>query len=108
MDRSKLKAPYYAVIFTYKWSKDLEGYQKMDDVTLELAQTMPGFLGFEVSGDGNKQATFISYWKDMESIENWGRNKVHQKAKQKGKTQWYQWCHTQISKVERSSYHELD
>jgi heme-degrading monooxygenase HmoA len=107
MNRKNFKAPYYAVLFSYQRGKDLEGYMDMDEKTLELAKGMPGYLGHEFAGDGAVHAIFISYWKDMESIENWKRNSTHKKAKSKAKTQWYQWYHSQISKVEHSAYNEL-
>ena len=107
MNRKDFKATYYAVLFSYKRGKDLEGYLDMDAKTLELAMSMPGYLGHESAGDGAEHAIFISYWKDMASIENWKINTTHQEAKAKGKTQWYQWYHSQISKVEHSSFNEL-
>ena len=104
MDRTKLQTPYYAVIFSYQRSDDLEGYQEMDQITLQLAQSIKGYLGYEVTGDGKEHAIFISYWKDMESIEKWRKNDIHNQAKQKGKTQWYNWYHSQICRVEHSGY----
>ena len=107
MNRENLEAPYYAVIFSYQRSNNLEGYQEMDDATLDLVKTMPGFLGHEVTGNSSEHAIFISYWKDMASIEHWKKNDLHKRAKEKGKTQWYQWYHSQICKVERSSFSAL-
>ena len=104
IDRTQLKTPYYAVIFSYKRSFNQEGYSEMDDKTLELAKTMKGFLGHEVTGDGSVHAIFISYWKDMEAIDQWRRNSIHQKAKSLGKNQWYEWYHSQICKVDHSSF----
>ncbi len=108
LNRLELKAPYYAVLFSYKRSENLEGYPEMDKKTIDLVQDMPGYLGHEVTGDATEHAIFISYWKDMESIENWRKDKTHQQAKFKGKTQWYQWYHSQICKVEHSSFNSLD
>ena len=107
MDRKKFKAPYFANIFSYKRSKNLEGYSEMDDLTLKLAQETEGFLGYEVTGDGSEHAIFISYWESMEAIQRWRENTVHMKAKAKGKAQWYEWYHSQICKVEYSAFHEL-
>ena len=94
-------------MFSYKRGENLEGYLEMDEITLELAKSMPGCLGHESAGDSKELLIFISYWKDMESIENWKRNSTHKEAKAKGKSQWYQWYHSQITKVEHSSYNEL-
>lgn len=107
MNRKEFKAPYYAVLFSYKRGEYLEGYMEMDEKTLELALAVPGYLGHEFAGDGTEHAIFISYWKDMEAIEKWKRDSTHKEAKAKGKTQWYQWYHSQICKVEHSAYREL-
>jgi len=108
MDRTKFKAPYYAVIFSYQRSKNLEGYQKMNETTLEIVKKLPGFLGYEVTGNGSEHAIFISYWQDMAAINNWKKNEIHLRAKQKGKADWYQWYHSQICKVEHSNFHALN
>lgn len=107
MNFRDLQAPYYAVIFSYQRSQDLGGYREMDDKTIELAKTMPGYLGHEFAGDGAVHAIFISYWKDMDSINHWKKNTVHKAAKAKGKTQWYQWYHSQITKVEHNAFNTL-
>lgn len=107
VDRIQLIPPYYAVIFSYRRSNKLEGYAEMDEKTLQLVQQQPGYLGYEVTGDGKEHAIFISYWKDLASIEAWRKNSTHQQAKQKGKTQWYDWYHSQICKVEHSSFNSL-
>ena len=107
MNRKALKPPYYAVMFSYKIGENLKGYKQMDEETLALAQTMPGYLGHEYTGDGAVHAIFISYWESMDAIENWKRNTLHKEAKAKGKTQWYQWYHSQIAKVEHSAFNEL-
>ena len=42
------EAPYCANIVNYFLSDDLEGYQKMDDITLDFAHKIDGFLGWRV------------------------------------------------------------
>lgn len=101
------KTPCYAVIFSYQRSENLSGYQQMDEITLDLVKQMDGFLGYEVTGNGAEHAIFISYWQTLEAIENWKNNQTHLQAKHKGKTQWYNWYHSIICKVEKSHYHQL-
>ena len=62
--------PYYANIFNYLLSDDLDGYQEMDEIKLELVHDIDGFLGYE-SHKSDGRGSFISYWRDKESIAEW-------------------------------------
>jgi heme-degrading monooxygenase HmoA len=104
MERNEISEGNYAVIFSYKRSDDLTGYQEMDDLTMRLAAETPGYLGYEVTGDGTKHAIFISYWQNEEAINAWRNNITHQKAKQLGKSTWYDWYHSMICKIENSNF----
>ena len=66
----------FAVIFSYQLSDNLSGYSDMDIKTLELVQDIDGYLGYEKYGNG-KQNTFISYWKNLHSIDTWKDNLPH-------------------------------
>jgi heme-degrading monooxygenase HmoA len=70
----------------------------MDELTLKLAQEQPGFLGYESAGD-HKAGIFISYWENMDAINNWRQNSTHLMAKAKA-DQWYKRYLSQICKVE--------
>lgn len=107
LSRKDLPNEYYAVIFSYTDGPDRTGYAEMDEETLELAQSMPGFLGYE-SKKNSEGTLFISYWKDKAAIENWAINERHQVAKKGGRSGWYHWYHSQICKVERSHYFEFE
>lgn len=100
------KAPYYASIFNYYLSDNLEGYAEMDALTLELAQETEGFLGYE-SHKSNGRGSFISYWQDLEAIDRWRQNAVHMQAKFEGKKRWYKYYHSMIAKVERAHFHAI-
>lgn len=94
------KPPFYAVIFISQRSKNLEGYEEMDDRMMELAQQQPGYLGYSsVSKTGG--SIFISYWQDEASITNWRKNLEHGEAKSQAKT-WYAYYHSMVTKVESS------
>lgn len=99
LSRTDFKVPFYAVIFSsIRATENLDGYAQMDEDTLREVATMPGFLGYESTGTGNR-SIFISYWADMPSIENWRKNSLHLRAKSMGQT-WYTAYHSQICKVE--------
>lgn len=90
--------PYYAVIFTSIRTKGDNGYGKMAQKMVELGKTMPGFLGIDSAR--NEIGISVSYWQDLESIENWRRNSEHAEAKKMGIQKWYEQFSTRIAKVE--------
>lgn len=93
------KPPYYAVIFTSKTSDNLVGYQEMSQQMLTLAAEQDGFLGIESARE--EIGITVSYWRDLESIEQWKANATHQIAQNLGKTRWYESFTTRIARVER-------
>jgi heme-degrading monooxygenase HmoA len=91
---------YYAVIFSSTKQDVLDGYAEMDEATMKLAQEQPGFLGYESVANGNL-SIFISYWQNMDAINNWRNNSTHLLAKAKA-GQWYKRYLSQICKVEHT------
>ena len=74
----------------------------MADRMLELAKTMPGYLGVESVRDGDGVGITVSYWKTAEDIRNWKRNAEHLRAQEGGKSTWYAQFAVRIAKVERT------
>ena len=95
----------FAVIFSYQLSGNLSGYSDMDIKTLELVQDIDGYLGYEKYGNG-KQNTFISYWKNLHSINTWKDNLTHIKAKKEG-PRWYKNYRVQIVEIHEDINHWL-
>lgn len=95
------EAPYYAVIFISKKSNQLKGYQEMDELMMKEAHQQAGFLGYSSQGSA-EGGIFISYWRDLESIDQWRHHAEHQQAKAKAYDQWYSYFHSMICKVESS------
>lgn len=93
------KPPYYAVIFTSHRTDGDNGYGYMADRMVELASKQAGFLGVESAR--KSVGITVSYWKDLESIENWKQETEHLDAQKKGKNAWYTEFKVRISKVER-------
>jgi heme-degrading monooxygenase HmoA len=91
--------PYYAVIFTSLRTGDLDGYDEASARMLELAATMPGFLGVEAAREG--LGITISYWADLDSIAAWKRHAEHQAVQGKGRRRWYSHYVTRVARVER-------
>lgn len=78
-------------------SDDLEGYAAMDENTLNLVKDIPGYLGYQSVYNGNR-GIFISYWKDLESIEAWKKHSIHREAKNQA-NRWYAWYKSEIAQV---------
>jgi len=91
--------PYYAVIFSSLRTEEIEGYDEMADLLVELASMQEGFMGIESAR--NELGITVSYWKDLESIRKWKQHTDHVIAQKKGRTDWYKHYKTRIAKVER-------
>ena len=91
--------PYYAVIFTSTQNEDITGYQDMAEKMETLAKQQKGFIGIDSAR--NQVGITVSYWESLEAIKNWKQNSDHLLAQQKGRSQWYNWYHVRICKVER-------
>lgn len=71
----------------------------MSDKMVELAATMPGFLGIESAR--NKVGITVSYWESTAAILNWKQQTDHLIAQQTGKKIWYENYSLRICLVER-------
>jgi heme-degrading monooxygenase HmoA len=94
--------PYYAVIFTSQRTDVDDGYDRTAMRMIELAETMPGFLGVESARSGDKLGITVSYWRDEEAIRAWREHAEHRLAQDKGKAVWYEDYFLRIAKVERA------
>lgn len=94
--------PYYAVIFTSLRTEGDRGYGRMAQRMMELAQSMPGFLGVESVRDPNGLGITVSYWKTEEDIRHWKQNTEHLQAQETGRETWYDHFSVRISRVERA------
>lgn len=70
----------------------------MDELTMKTVSELDGFLGYD-SSRGGKDGIFISYWRDLKSIEQWRHNTVHKEAKREGRARWYDAYRTVICKI---------
>lgn len=98
----RLAPPYYAVIFTSRRTAGDNGYGAAAERMLELAATMPGFLGVESARDANGVGITVSYWRDEAAIHNWRDNAEHSDVRRNGRARWYEAFEVRIAKVERA------
>jgi len=97
------KPPYYAVIFTSQRRDDGDtAYGETADRMVELAATMPGFLGVESARDANGFGITVSYWRDEAAIRHWRENADHTAVRERGRRDWYADFEVRIAKVERA------
>lgn len=96
------KPPYYSVIFASQRSPDDDTrYNAMAVRMVELAQNQPGFLGVDSARDQDGFGITVSYWGDLEAIENWRINAEHLEAQKLGRDKWYENFSLRIARVER-------
>ena len=98
--------PKYAVLFSYQFGDDTEGYEEMDELTLQLARTIPGYCGYE-SAKSDSRNMFISYWASEAAIAEWRKHATHIQAKAQSK-KWYAWYNSMICKIEVGHFHTPD
>jgi heme-degrading monooxygenase HmoA len=97
-----LRAPYYAVIFSSLRTEGDNEYAATADRMLELASSMPGYLGIESTRGEDGFGITVSYWRDEASIEVWRKHSEHVLAQERGKREWYKHYELRVARVERS------
>jgi heme-degrading monooxygenase HmoA len=91
----------YAVIFTSVRTDGDNGYAKAATRMLELARSMPGFLGVESARE--EVGVTVSYWESLDAIRAWRDHPEHLAAQARGRADWYRNFTTRVCKVLRES-----
>jgi heme-degrading monooxygenase HmoA len=94
--------PYYAVIFSAQRAAGDGGYEATAERMIELAGSMPGFLGIESARGADGFGITVSYWRDEASIAAWRQHGEHVLAQERGKREWYVHYDIRIAKIERA------
>ena len=94
--------PYYAVIFTARRTPVESTYAETADRMVELASSMPGYLGIESARNPDGFGITVSYWSSEQAIANWKRQADHLSAQQQGKAEWYEHYELRVARVERA------
>lgn len=98
-----LAPPYYAVMFSSQRNDaDPEAYDAASERMLELARTMPGYLGVESTRDGTGFGITISYWDSEQAIAAWKRQAEHAAVRERGRRNWYARFQVRVARVERA------
>lgn len=95
--------PYWCVVFTSRRTEPhAEEYAAMSQRMVELARTMPGFLGMESARDGDGVGITVSYWESEEAIRHWRDHAEHRVAQKAGRDRFYTWYELRVCRVERA------
>jgi heme-degrading monooxygenase HmoA len=98
------RPPYYCVVFTSRRTSTHEGeYQKASDRMMDVAQTIPGFLGVETARDARGIGITVSYWESEEAITEWRQHAEHVIVQRQGRDAFYEWYELRVGRVERAS-----
>ena len=97
-----LKPGNVAVLFASERERDMPDYDAMDKATMEVVESLPGFMGYEIVRNGN-HALFMSYWEDKEAVGRWSRHPLHLEAKEKGQAVWYDAYRSVVSVIVHAS-----
>ena len=92
---------YYAVIFTSTRTDVDDGYPATANRMLELAESIPGYLGVESAREG--VGITVSYWESLEAIKQWREHPEHVEAQRVGRERWYEKFTTRVCLVEREN-----
>ena len=94
--------PYVAVIFrSRRAGGDSSAYQYLAELMTDLAAQQPGFLGVRSFRNEDGEGLTISYWRDRESIAEWGAHAEHLQAQQRGRTEFYSEFTLEICEVQQ-------
>lgn len=93
--------PYYAVTTTTELRPeyDRREYLRLGSALYEQAPNFPGFLGLEVFFQDNASIA-VSYWTDLEAIQEWRVHPLHSAAKAQAKAVWFGPTVMRIARVE--------
>ncbi len=92
--------PYFAVIFTSTHHELDADYAGLDEILMDKARTLGGFLGMDSAR--SEFGISVSYWESLEAIQRWKQDMDHIEAIQKGIAKWYERYNVRICKVERN------
>ncbi len=98
-----------AVIFTSKRSKGFDSEYKLMASRMDaLAKSQPGYVGVESVRNEDGVGITVSYWDDMDAVQNWQRHPEHLEAQRLGRERWYEWFRVRVCNIERMSANGVD
>mmetsp|Transcript_45013 Transcript_45013/g.106927 ORF Transcript_45013/g.106927 Transcript_45013/m.106927 type:complete len:147 (+) Transcript_45013:60-500(+) len=99
---SRPEPPYWAVIFTTRLREPATGYHATAEAMEKLAEGQPGYLGIESARGADGIGVTVSYWRAKEDFEKWRHVTQHSKARDRGRSDWYDFYELRYAKVEHA------
>ncbi len=89
----------YSATFVFRINNYNAEFEQLNELINQAANTNPGYLGKErwANSEENKHSV-IYYWKSRESLKEFSKHPIHQKAKQNYK-KWYEGYEVLISEI---------
>ena len=94
-----------AVIFSSVLAGHDPDYEVAAGRMIELASTMPGFLGVESAREDGFGIT-VSYWADEDAVRAWREHPEHREIQARGRREWYARYDLRVAEVTRESSFE--
>jgi heme-degrading monooxygenase HmoA len=112
-DRAGLLPPKdaIAVIFVSTRQDDDRGeaYGAAAEAMVALAESQPGYLGYDSARGADRFGITVSYWRDEASALAWKAHAEHSAIRDLGRARWYADYRVIISRVERAyGWHAQD
>lgn len=104
----KLDDAKWVVLFISKKRERFTGYDKTLNRMLDKVKKLPGFIHLQAFSNESGQAITISYWKNRESINEWGSDVEHIEAQKRGIVDWYSQYQIVIAKIDDYYDFKLD
>ncbi len=80
-----------------------DGYKEVADEMDTLASQQPGFIDVHsVRSDGGEGIT-VSRWSSIAAMVSWRKIGTHISAQNEGRSRWYEWYRSDVSRVDRTS-----
>jgi glutathione S-transferase len=93
--------PCYAVIFSNQHAGEHADYGSVAQRMVELAETMPGYLGHVSARGTDGFGITVSYWDSRQNIANFRANLEHAAAQRTGRERFYASFDLRVARVER-------
>lgn len=95
------EGPCYAVIFANQRTPPVDDYAETAERMLTLAQTMPGYLGYESARGADGFGITVSYWSSEDAIATFRAHSEHRLAQAAGRERYYESYDLRVARVER-------
>ncbi|MFG1798441.1 antibiotic biosynthesis monooxygenase family protein [Nocardia sp. NPDC049149] len=90
--------PYYAVVAPADLRPDVAGYPELAQTVMRAASEIDGFYGIETCYRPGFSIA-VSYWSSLEAIDVWRNHTRHERAKDLGRSRWFDRYATRIAHV---------